>query len=238
VIYTISNFRGHLLRVSCLVSGGKDSIYALWCALHQYEVVSIINFESEKSESLLFHIPNSKYVSLIAEMFSLPLISVKIKSNNLNEEIEQLVYAIRKYDTEAIITGGIRSEFQRYHFNRAAYLANVKCFNPLWRLSPELIIQDLINYRFEIILISVSSMGLDHNFLGKKITPKLISKIRDISYGSDLAITGEGGEYESFVLDAPFFPSRIVIQESRIHWDEFREEGSLEIIRAALESKG
>ncbi|MCK4847419.1 MAG: diphthine--ammonia ligase [Candidatus Heimdallarchaeota archaeon] len=226
------------MRVSCLISGGKDSIYALWCALHQYEVISIINFESDKSESLLFHIPNSKYVSLIAEMFSLPLISVKIKSDNLKEEIEQLVDAIRKSGTEAIITGGIRSEFQRYHFNRAAILANVKCFNPLWRLSPELIIQDLINNRFEIILISVSSMGLNQEFLGKKLTPRLINKIRDISHGSDLAIIGEGGEYESFVLNAPFFPSRIVIQESQIHWNEFREEGSLEIISATLESKG
>jgi len=226
------------LRVSCLVSGGKDSIYALWCALHQYEVVSIINFESDKSESLLFHIPNAKYVSLVAKMFSLPLISIKIKSDDLEEEIKQIVSAIRKSRIEAIVTGGIRSEFQRYHFNRAALLANVKCFNPLWRLSPELIIQDLINNNFEIILISVSSMGLDQNFLGKKLTPSLINKIRDLSYGSDLAITGEGGEYESFVLDAPFFPSRIVIQETQIHWNEFREEGYLEIIKAILEPKG
>jgi len=226
------------LKVSCLVSGGKDSIYALWCAFHQYEVVSIINFESDKLESLLFHIPNSKFVSLIAEMFSLPLISVKMKSDDLKEEIEQLTGAIRKSGTEAIITGGIRSEFQRYHFNRAALMANVKCFNPLWRLSPELIIQDLINNHFEIILVSVSSMGLDQSFLGKKITHQLTRKIRGISYGSDLAIIGEGGEYESFVLDAPFFPSRIVIQESQIHWNEFREEGSLEITSATLESKG
>ena len=226
------------MRVSCLVSGGKDSIYALWCALHQYEVVSIINIESDKSESLLFHIPNAKYVSLIAEMFSLPLISIKIKSDDLNEEMKQLISAIRKSRAEAIVTGGIRSEFQRYHFNRAALLANVKCFNPLWRLSSELIIKDLISNNFDIILISVSSMGLDQNFLGKKLTPRLINKIRDASYGSDLAITGEGGEYESFVLDAPFFPSRIVLQETQIHWDEFREEGYLEIINASLESKG
>ena len=225
------------MRVSCLVSGGKDSIYALWYAFHQYEVVSIINFVSDNSESLLFHIPNSKYVSLIAEMFSLPLISVKIKSDDIKDEIEQLVTAICKSESEAIITGGIRSEFQRYHFNRATMLANVKCFNPLWRLSPELIIQDLINNHFEIILISVSSMGLGKNFLGKKLTPKLINKIKDLPYGFDHTIVGEGGEYESFVLDAPFFPSRIVIQDSRIHWDEFREEGSLEIINAILESK-
>ncbi len=225
------------MRVSCLISGGKDSIYALWCALHQYEVVSLISIVSDNLESLLFHIPNSKYVSLIAEMFSLPLISVTIKSDGLKEEIEQLVNAIYKSETEAIITGGIRSDFQRYHFNRAALLANVKCFNPLWRLSPELIIQDLIKNHFEVILISVSSMGLGKDFLGKKLTPKLISKIKDNSYDFDQAIIGEGGEYESFVLDAPFFPSRIVIQESQIHWDEFRDEGTLEIIKAILESK-
>ncbi|MFX0211450.1 MAG: hypothetical protein ACFFDT_36060, partial [Candidatus Hodarchaeota archaeon] len=129
---------------------------------------------------------------------------------------------------------GIQSEFQRFKFNRAAQLANMKCFNPLWRLSPEALMSELINNNFHIIIVSVTAMGLGKELLGKRITEDLLKEFQGTITHQGLSIIGEGGEYESFVLDAPFFPLRIEIQESEIHWDEFREEGYYEIIKAEL----
>jgi ABC transporter with metal-binding/Fe-S-binding domain ATP-binding protein len=225
------------LKVSCLVSGGKDSIFALWCALHQYEVTSIINIQPKSSDSQLYHAPNTKHVKLIAKMLNLPLIEVKSISYDLSEEIELLTKTIIKSKTEAIITGGLRSEFQRYSFNRAALKAKVHCFNPLWRLAPRILMDELLSNHFHIILVSVASMGLKKSLLGKKITSELLKEIQASDQVSDLVIAGEGGEYESFVLDAPFFPSRIQITESKVHWNEFREVGYLEIVKAALVPK-
>ena len=91
--------------------------------------------------------------------------------------------------------------------------------------------------KFEIIFSSVSGMGLGKDLLGKQITNKVLDSLRKATPGMDISITGEGGEYESFVLDAPFFPSQIEIKESKIHWDEYREEGFVEIINIHLRSK-
>ncbi|MHA1976288.1 MAG: Dph6-related ATP pyrophosphatase [Candidatus Hodarchaeales archaeon] len=225
------------MKVSCLVSGGKDSVFALWCALHQFEVVSIINIQANASESFLFHVPNAKYVSLIAKMLNIPLLEVKTNSTDVNEEIVTLTQTFIDSDAQAIITGGIRSEFQRYKFNQAAIQANMKCFNPLWRLKPRTLMGELLTNNFNIIFISVSAMGFGKDLLGKQLTLEKLNALRESNQISELAVTGEGGEYESFVLDAPFFPSRIVVNDAKVHWNEFREEGFFEIIKASLTPK-
>jgi uncharacterized protein (TIGR00290 family) len=170
-------------------------------------------------------------------MLNLPLLTVELHSSGISEEISELTRIIQTSEADAIITGGLRSEFQRYKFNRAAQNANVKCFSPLWRLSPHLLMKELFDNNFHMIFVSVSAMGFSKDFLGKRITPDLLEQIQREFKTSSLATTGEGGEYESFVIDAPFFPSKIVIKESSIFWDEFREEGYLQIDKVALEPK-
>ena len=225
------------MKVTCLVSGGKDSIFALWIALHQFNVTSIITVQPKCSESLLFHIPNSKYVVLIADMLNIPHKMIWTQKCDLKTEIKVLQDVLIETKAEALITGGLRSEFQRYKFNHAAKRAKMKCFNPLWRISPQILMQELLNNNFHIILVSVSSMGFSRELLGKRITKKLLMELQRTASTSETSITGEGGEYESFVLDAPFFPSRIEILESKIRWNIHREEGYFEIIKVRVHPK-
>ncbi|MFX0170366.1 MAG: diphthine--ammonia ligase [Candidatus Hodarchaeota archaeon] len=224
------------MKAICLVSGGKDSVFSLWLALHQFNVVSILTVKS-CPESYLFHIPNCDHVVLIAEMLGLPHYLIQIENCNIEEEINALKEIFIESDADAVITGGIQSEFQRFKFNRAAQLANMICLNPLWRLSPEALMSELINNKFHIIIVSVTAMGLGKELLGKKIDKNLLEEFQGTGTHQGLSIIGEGGEYESFVLDAPFFPFRIEIQESKTYWDELREEGYYEIIKAKLCSK-
>ncbi|MHA1973416.1 MAG: diphthine--ammonia ligase [Candidatus Hodarchaeales archaeon] len=225
------------MKVTCLVSGGKDSILALWIALHKYEVSSILTIQTTNIESYLFHIPNSKYVSLVAQMLEIPFQTLLIEDNNINHEINELKKALKETNSKAIITGGLRSDFQRYKFNKAAKFAGMRCFSPLWRLSPRILMKEILNNNFYVIIVAVSSMGFGKKFLGERITFNMLKDIKEVSFGDELVTTGEGGEYESFVLDAPFFPSKIKVLESRIHWNETREEGYYEIIKAQLVKK-
>lgn len=48
-------------------------------------------------------------------------------------------------------------------------------------------------------------------------------------------MAGEGGEYETVVLDAPFFKKRIEIVKSEIEWEG--DTGSLKILDARLVDK-
>jgi len=226
------------LKVTCLVSGGKDSVLALWLALHQFEVVSILTIQTNCLESYLFHIPNCKYVTLIANMLDIPHKTIWVENCNLEDEIQILEKNFKESKAETVITGGIRSEFQRYKFNRAAKLADMKCFSPLWRLSPLVIMSELLENKFKVIITSVSGMGLGKELLGRKITKKTLTSLQRVVSESKLTIIGEGGEYESFVLDAPFYHSQIEIIESEIQWDEYRGEGIFVIHKAKLSPKG
>lgn len=225
------------LKVTCLVSGGKDSVLALWLALHQFEVVSILTIRSSCFDSYLFHIPNCEHVDLIARMLGIPHKVVWIDSCNVEDEIQILEESFKQSSSETVITGGIRSEFQRYKFNQAAKLADMKCFSPLWRLSPSVIMSELLENKFNVIITSVSGMGLGKGLLGKKITKETLSTFKRGVSESPLTLIGEGGEYESFVLDAPFYHSQIEIIESEIQWDEYREEGIFVIKKAKLSPK-
>ena len=115
-----------------------------------------------------------------------------------------------------MITGGIRSDFQRFKFNYAAISAKMKCFNPLWRLSPRTLLSELLENNFHVIFSSVAGMGLGKELLGKKITNKVLESLQKTVPESELTMIGEGGEFESLVLDAPFFPYRIKIIKSKI----------------------
>jgi uncharacterized protein (TIGR00290 family) len=170
-------------------------------------------------------------------MLGIPHQFAWIDSCEVEEEIQGLTNALIKANAEAVITGGIRSEFQRYKFNQAAQRAKMRCFNPLWRLAPRQLMLELLDHDFYIILAAVAGMGLGQELLGTRLTSKTLDTLKNFAYGSEVAITGEGGSYESFVLDAPFFPARIVIHESVVHWDSYREEGFLEILNAGIKPK-
>ncbi len=171
----------------------------------------------------------------MAEMLEISHKIIRIDSCKIEDEINSLKDALLSSSEKAIITGGIRSEFQRYKFNRAAKLANMKCFNPLWRISPKLLLSDLITNNFRIIITSVSSMGLGKELLGREFSPEILETLNQS--GSELSLVGEGGEFETFVLDAPFFPASINILESKVHWDEHRQEGYYEILNAQSNPK-
>ncbi len=223
--------------MACLVSGGKDSVLALWVALHQYNVVAIISVQSTCEESLLFHLPNSKYVYLVADMLNIPHKEIVIETCELSDEINCLSDAFSELNIDAIVTGGIRSEFQRYKFNKAAYLAGIRCFSPLWRLAPKKLMNELIDNKFHIILVAVAAMGLHRELLGQKISYPLLDYIYQKANSDQISITGEGGEYESFVLDTPFFPYRLNVEDAITHWDESREVGYYEILKVSFASK-
>ena len=62
------------MKLAALISGGKDSIYAVFKAAKQNEIVCLISFKSKRDDSYMFHIPNIDLVKQQAEAMDLPLI--------------------------------------------------------------------------------------------------------------------------------------------------------------------
>ncbi|MFW9991514.1 MAG: diphthine--ammonia ligase [Candidatus Odinarchaeota archaeon] len=221
------------MQVAVLISGGKDSLYATWCAMHQYEVIAVIGVTVK--ESLVYHVQKTEILRAVSECLGIPLI-LKVVSHQDDEE-KAIEAAIKESEAEAIITGGLLSDFQRYHFNKVASRCGIPCFSPLWRKTGELLMQELLNHRLVVIFTSVSAMGLTRDLIGRQLDEDILKSLIEMSKQTGLNITGEGGEYETLVLDAPFYKKRISIEQASVVWNETAGQGEYVIESVKIVSK-
>jgi diphthamide synthase (EF-2-diphthine--ammonia ligase) len=56
------------MKVASLFSGGKDSVYALWCTQMQgWDIEALVTVFSESKDSWMFHFPAVRWTRLQAE---------------------------------------------------------------------------------------------------------------------------------------------------------------------------
>ncbi|HEX6027811.1 MAG TPA: diphthine--ammonia ligase, partial [Nitrososphaeraceae archaeon] len=111
----------------------------------------------------------------------------------------------------------------------------LEIFTPLWGVEPFRYMHDLIDQKFCIKIVGVSTMGLDESWLGMTLDNNSLYRLKHLSKKYGFNITFEGGEAETLTLDCPLFKKRLMIKDARTHWDGQR--GIFEILEVALISK-
>jgi ABC transporter with metal-binding/Fe-S-binding domain ATP-binding protein len=206
------------MRIGALLSGGKDSLYAAWRMIQTgHEISCFITIQSRNPESYMFHTPNIGLTRLQAEAAGIPL--VVQETDGLEEkELYDLTVAIqrgaREYGLEGIVTGAIQSVYQASRIERICHLENLWCFSPLWLCDQEQYLSSLITDGFEVIIAGVFAEPLDETWLGIPLDLSFLERMKEISKKYHVSLAGEGGEYESFVCNAPFFKKRITIMDA------------------------
>ncbi|MCL6500881.1 MAG: diphthine--ammonia ligase [Candidatus Pacearchaeota archaeon] len=206
------------MKLGILFSGGKDSCLALYYASGEHEVVCLISLVSENPSSFMFHTPNITLARKQAEAIGLPIIIEKTKGEKEKELID-LEKAIRKakekYKIEGIVTGALASVYQLSRIQKICDALGLACINPLWQKNQFELLNEVVKLKFDVIVVSVAAEGLE-NFIGRKIDSKFIEDIRKVHERHKIHVAGEGGEFETFVLWAPFFKKRLKILKSHI----------------------
>jgi len=224
------------LRVAVSFSGGKDSTYATWIALHQGWDVRLITVRPRFADSLMFHYPNTEWTYLQAQAMGLPHETVEIKSEDELVGLRQALTRIKyEHTISGLVTGAVASDYQKTRFDNMCDAIGLKTYAPLWHKSPGLLVENLVKSGFRIILTAVAAKGLDESWLGRELTQREWSKLEQLSKIHGIHLTGEGGEYESFVLDTPNFTKSVEIEKSRKEWDG--DSGRLIIEKASLGNK-
>lgn len=224
------------LRVAVSFSGGKDSIYATWIAVHQAWDVRLVTVKPSSPDSLMFHHPNTEWTGLQAEAMELSHEIVEMKNK---DELLDLRRALERMKSEdkitGLVTGAVASDYQKTRFDSMCDAIGLKTYAPLWHKGPKLLVENLVKFGFRVILTAVAAKGLDESWLGRELTEREWSKLEQLSKIHGIHLTGEGGEYESFVLDAPHFSKTVEIQESRNEWRG--DSGRMIIEKASLRNK-
>ena len=224
------------MRVAVLYSGGKDSNYALHWALKQgFEVKYLVSMVSESDESYMYHVPNIHLTELQARAIGIPLVK-GFTSGEKEKEVEDMKAVLEGLKIEGVVAGALASEYQKRRVDRVAEELGLKSFAPAWHRDPVDYMRELIRI-FDIVMVGVSAYGLDERWLGRKIDGKALEELVKLHEKYRIHVAGEGGEFETFVRDAPFFKARIVFDEVEKKWNGWDYSGVLEVKRAHLEWK-
>ncbi|MFP4403668.1 MAG: diphthine--ammonia ligase [Nanoarchaeota archaeon] len=228
------------LNLAALISSGKDGLYATYIMQKQnYKINCIISLKSINQDSYMFHTPNIDLVKLQSKAMNTPLIFQETTGRK-EEELKDLKKAIKKakekYNIDGIITGALYSNYQRERIEKICDELGLKCFSPLWHINQEQEIKEILKNNFKIIFSSVAALGFNEKWLNKIITLKEIEKLIELNKKYKINVAGEGGEYESLVLDCPMFNKQIKLKEYEIiKIDEYNYK--LNIKKAILEDK-
>lgn len=203
---------------ACLYSGGKDSTLALHKIISMgIKIDLLITMISKSKESYMFHYPNVQYTKLQAESLGIRQVFAKTEGKK-EEELEDLRKVLKDNDVKLLVTGATYSRYQGDRVNTLAKELGIEHMAPLWHIDPEAELTE-IERDFNAIITSVSAEGFDESFLGKRIDNDMISRLRELRKKYGINMLFEGGEAESFVLDAPLFKKSIEIKKARIEWN-------------------
>jgi diphthine-ammonia ligase len=216
-----------------MFSGGKDSCYSVWLSQHQaWDVERLVTVRPESRDSWMFHYPNVEWTVLQAKSMGLQHTLVSTGTDEL-QLLEETLRELKVEDRlDGLVTGAVASEFQKTRFDYVCDRVGLKSFSPLWHKKAETILEDLVAAGFRIVMSGVAASGLDGSWLGRELTPTDWNLLKVVSTRFGIHLAGEGGEYETFVIDAPQFSTPISIIESEKVWHG--QSGHLKITRASM----
>lgn len=204
------------MKLAALISGGKDSLLALH-KLREHEFACLITGLSRNKDSYMFHSDAVEFVCLQAESLGIPLITFDtsgVKEEELLDLKSALAYAKKKYGIQGVCSGAVASKYQKDRIDSICKDLSLVSLAPLWHGDASAFLKE-ISRDFNAVLVKVSADGLGQDWLGRRVDE---SFIRDVSK-LKVHLMGEGGEYESLVLDAPLFRKRLEIKNAEKSWD-------------------
>jgi asparagine synthase (glutamine-hydrolysing) len=227
-------------KIAALFSGGKDSCLALWKVQQQgFSVECLVSIIPENPDSFMYHKPNEKILRLQSKALGIPLL-VKQTKGEKEKELKELKLALaeakKKYRIEGVVCGALHSEYQTKRVQEICDALGLFLLSPLWHMGQLEELLELANSGFSFIFTKVAALGLGGEWLGKPITHTEVIALQALNQKHGFNVAGEGGEYESLVLDAPNFKKRLLIKKAEKKMEnEFT--GFLDIGEARLEEK-
>lgn len=229
-----------------LFSGGKDSAWALYRARESDREVSHLVTVHPSEDSYMYHVPATRLARLAAKSIGIPLLEI----DSVNAGAEDLVDAgeqgdkelvplerslddlAQDIDLDGITTGAVESEYQRSRLQEMCDRLGIELYAPLWKRDPTERAKAMLDTGFDIRFVQVAAQGLDASWLGRQLDRDALAELIELNKKYGVHILGEGGEYETIVVNGPHMERPIEIEFER-HWAGNR--GHIEILNAWLE---
>jgi ABC transporter with metal-binding/Fe-S-binding domain ATP-binding protein len=223
------------MKVAALFSGGKDSTYAVYLAQQKgWNVKYLVSLFPKADDSYMFHVPNIHLTPMLAEAMGVDFVK-KGTSGEKERELEDLRAALIDLDIDGVVTGAIASNYQRSRIEAICQDLDLNCHNPLWHTDQKRVLEDVVDAGFRVMFVGVYAEGLGMDWLGRELDADALLELEAIAQKYGINVSGEGGEYETLVVDGPNFSKRLEILESQVQWESM--SGTLYVKETRLVDK-
>lgn len=200
---------------AALTSGGKDSILSIQKAIDSgRDVEYMVTVRPKNHDSYMFHSANLDAVSLIAKVAGMEYIEITTNGRK-EEELADLEAGLTGLDVEGVVAGAVASNYQAERVKAITDRLGISLFTPLWHMDTEALLKEVAQ-RMDAMIVVTAADGLDVHFLGAHFDEVLIGKLKHVVDKSRINLAGEGGEYETLTLNAPFYSRPITYKSSEI----------------------
>lgn len=246
------------MKFVALVSGGKDSCFnILHCLKQGHELVALANLyprhdqgQADELDSWMYQTVGYQAVEKYGEAIGVPLYRRCIEGTNKvqglqyqeasedeTEDLRALLEEVQRHhpDIEAVSSGAILSSYQRIRVENVCTRLKLVSLAYMWQRPQSELLDEIIASGLDARLIKTAGAGLDRSHLGKSLGQlrPVLQKLNDMY---ELHLCGEGGEYETLVLDGPFFKKKLVITDRQVV-DHSNGDVSYLSLRVGLEDK-
>lgn len=258
------------MKFVALLSGGKDSILALLMAYRFYhEPVVVANIAPSATlqsqgehevDSYMYQTVGHEAVEQLTENgLQLPLRRAFVEKNRAvdqsmnytdqapdDDEVEclyRLLKAIKEEfpEVKGVSSGAILSNYQRHRVENVCYRLGLVSLAYLWHRPAREILDMADALCVKAILVKTASGGLIPQLLLGKTLKEVRPTLEKMEkrFGGHMA--GEGGEFESFVLDCPLFlKTRLIVESMKVVMvddNEYSPSGHLRLESVSSQEK-
>ncbi len=208
------------MNVAVMYSGGKDSNFAVQYALDKgWTIKYLLSVKPTRTDCYLFHFATVEHTPVQAEALGLKhyLLSCDVADPKKEAAIVEKFVAVKQKTAaervDAVILGGTGLQATQIRSLQDALRPyGVEVFAAHSGEDHETVFRKMLEEGFEIVVTQVAAEGAP-KWLGKTITKENFEELKKDSekYGFHLGF--EGGHMDTFVVDAPIFKKRIVVED-------------------------
>lgn len=203
------------MRVAILYSGGKDSTNAIEFAKNKgWEISYLLSVKPTRTDCYLFHYATVEQTKELSEILGIKHFYVSCDVADPKKEAEIVRNVVEKNSVDAVILGGIGLQITQIRsVQEALRPLGVEVFASHAGLDHDRLIKEMIERGYKIMISQIASEGLNKEWLGKILTKDNVKEFFDRAEKYGFHVGGEGGYFDTLVLDAPIFEKSLNIEE-------------------------
>ena len=201
------------MDVAILYSGGKDSTLAIEYAIEKgWNIKYLLSVKPNRTDCYLFHFATVEQTKKLSEILGIKQIYTTCTEADPEKEATIIRKIVEANPVDSVILGGIGlQETQIKSIRNALFSLGVDVFASHTGKDHTKIMKEMIKRGYEIILTEVAADGLGDKWLGERLTADNIDAFVKTAEKFGFHPGGEGGPYNTLVVDGPIFSKRLEI---------------------------